>query len=574
MAGAGAVAGVPCQIQSITEITGGNRITFLWEDNEGTEHTSTVDVMDGEKGETGATGQTGATGADGNGVKSVEVDASNHVIVTLDDDTEINAGEITLDSCADSWLKGKTVSFVGDSITRGGITGGTGHMEHPFPELVGNILHCTSHNYGVDGSTLTNNSNDHSPIVDRVSKTDIDENSDVIMVMGGVNDLNYTSSLGSYDDTDTKTIYGALNSIGNTLMTDFPNATVVFCSNLRKANMVKNDAFSLKQVNQAIKDVARKFGFVFFDLYNQAPMYDPAISTLQSRWNTDSTHPNQDYISDIFSRYLAQRLLTMTSDMESDTGEDVVIYVDQTDGKDYYGGKTADRPIQHVDAVTLAMCGVGKAKTVTINFLTDYTLDTYTLVEIKGVSVLTITSADANKKTLTNLAFNTNGCTKVSYSKLIWDFSEFTTRYTGLVRANECGHVFVSNCEIYGKGDSTLDIYGFSFNRSNAEFSNVVWKDLAYMGYFVHCFINIRSNCTITDCNRSVYATMGSVITLNKAGPNYVTETQSVVAVPDDRLATLNDIKLPECPTTTDGTFVLKATVSSGAVTYSWVAES
>ncbi len=31
---------------------------------------------------------------------------------------------------------------------------------------------------------------------------------------------------------------------------------------------------------------------------------------------------------------------------------------------------------------------------------------------------------------------------------------------------------------------------------------------------------------------------------------------------------------LPACPTTTDGTFVLKATVSSGAVTYSWVAEN
>ena len=33
LSGAGAVAGKPCQIQSIVEITGGNRITFLWEDN-------------------------------------------------------------------------------------------------------------------------------------------------------------------------------------------------------------------------------------------------------------------------------------------------------------------------------------------------------------------------------------------------------------------------------------------------------------------------------------------------------------------------------------------------------------
>ena len=39
LAGAGALKGVPCQIQDITPITGGNRITFLWEDNDGNEHT-------------------------------------------------------------------------------------------------------------------------------------------------------------------------------------------------------------------------------------------------------------------------------------------------------------------------------------------------------------------------------------------------------------------------------------------------------------------------------------------------------------------------------------------------------
>lgn len=90
MAGAGAVAGVPCQIQSTTAITGGTRVTFLWEDNDGEEHTSSIDVMDGDKGDTGATGK---------GIKSVAVNASNHVIVTLDDNTEIDAGEIKLDSC-------------------------------------------------------------------------------------------------------------------------------------------------------------------------------------------------------------------------------------------------------------------------------------------------------------------------------------------------------------------------------------------------------------------------------------------------------------------------------------------
>ena len=51
--GVGALAGKPCQIQSITDITGGKRVTFLWVDNSDVEHTSTMDVMNGEKGADG-----------------------------------------------------------------------------------------------------------------------------------------------------------------------------------------------------------------------------------------------------------------------------------------------------------------------------------------------------------------------------------------------------------------------------------------------------------------------------------------------------------------------------------------
>ena len=61
LAGAGAVAGKPCQIQSITPITGGNRITFLWEDNNGVSHTQNLNVMDGAKGDKGDRRVTGCT---------------------------------------------------------------------------------------------------------------------------------------------------------------------------------------------------------------------------------------------------------------------------------------------------------------------------------------------------------------------------------------------------------------------------------------------------------------------------------------------------------------------------------
>ena len=71
--GVGAIAGKPCQIQSITPITGGNRITFLWVDNSGVEHTQTLDVYDGAKGDKGDKGDRGAIGPQGSqGIQGVQ----------------------------------------------------------------------------------------------------------------------------------------------------------------------------------------------------------------------------------------------------------------------------------------------------------------------------------------------------------------------------------------------------------------------------------------------------------------------------------------------------------------------
>ena len=93
VAGAGGLEGKPCQIESIEAIIGGNRVTFLWEDNEGESHTSTMDVMNGADG---------TDGSDGLGIKSVAVNGSNHLIVTYDDDTTKDAGAITVIGNVDS----------------------------------------------------------------------------------------------------------------------------------------------------------------------------------------------------------------------------------------------------------------------------------------------------------------------------------------------------------------------------------------------------------------------------------------------------------------------------------------
>ena len=95
--GAGAIKGKNCTIDSITPITGGNRVTFKWTLDNGTVQTGVMDVMDGADGATGAQGPSGADGrdgADGLSIKSVDIDGNNHLIITYDDDTTHDAGEI------------------------------------------------------------------------------------------------------------------------------------------------------------------------------------------------------------------------------------------------------------------------------------------------------------------------------------------------------------------------------------------------------------------------------------------------------------------------------------------------
>lgn len=103
VAGGGAIKGKNCTIDSISPITGGNRVTFKWTLDDGTVQTGTMDVLDGQDGAQGAQGPAGPTGpqgiqgpagADGLGIASVDIDTNNHLIITYDDGTTHDAGEI------------------------------------------------------------------------------------------------------------------------------------------------------------------------------------------------------------------------------------------------------------------------------------------------------------------------------------------------------------------------------------------------------------------------------------------------------------------------------------------------
>lgn len=90
--GGGAIKGKNCTIDSIEPISGGQRVTFKWTLDDGTEQTTTMDVMNGQ---------------DGKGIKSVAINEESHLIITYTDDTTYDAGQIQVTAAVDS-VNGKT----------------------------------------------------------------------------------------------------------------------------------------------------------------------------------------------------------------------------------------------------------------------------------------------------------------------------------------------------------------------------------------------------------------------------------------------------------------------------------
>lgn len=120
VAGGGAIKGKNCVVDSITEITGGHRVTFKWTLDNGTVQSGYMDVLNGENGADGAQGE---DGADGRGIKNSYVDANNHFIIVYDDDIEEDCGLITIpsinilpDTDTSRWVAGSgvTVNSSGD----------------------------------------------------------------------------------------------------------------------------------------------------------------------------------------------------------------------------------------------------------------------------------------------------------------------------------------------------------------------------------------------------------------------------------------------------------------------------
>jgi lysophospholipase L1-like esterase len=204
-----------------------------------------------------------------------------------------------------NWLKGKIINFMGDSLTIGGSP--LGIMSRPFPLIVGEILGCTTNNYGIGGSKLSGTDG----MCERVLNMDL--TADVNVIQGGCNDWDQHIPLGKITDTTNATVYGALDLLCVNVINNYPNTINYFILPPKSSVNVGNILYNLKDLNDAIVDIANKYNFIVIDMYYGAPNLSPFIDILKTRWQTDGTHFNQAYAELFFAPKIARALLSGTS---------------------------------------------------------------------------------------------------------------------------------------------------------------------------------------------------------------------------------------------------------------------
>ena len=196
-----------------------------------------------------------------------------------------------------------TYVALGDSITYGfDSTRGGLQMENPYPDLVREELNLRAvYNYGISGSTLTNIDSTRYPMTDR--SINMTNNGDIVSVMGGINDYMIGKApLGTIDDSDASTIYGALNVLASGLKEKYPNSYIFFMTPYKWRGDTGTNAqgYSLEDLCTAIKEVCAKYDIDVLDMY-ESGLFELEMNNSGS----DGCHPSQSFFEEYTAPMIA-----------------------------------------------------------------------------------------------------------------------------------------------------------------------------------------------------------------------------------------------------------------------------
>ena len=336
LAGAGALVGKNVTISSIEEITGGNRITFSYTDDNDETHTETLDVKDGKDGIDGKDGSDGKDGADGtngtngtNGTDGVSptvsvTDITGGKRVTFTDATQTVSVDIPIQP---DIFDEKMVLFMGDSFMEGfgaRAADGLETAQNPItsPATADSTAmrgwakkfkenHPTAnvHNIAIYGATIAYQNNAPSFMGELVHMFNSNWNPDYVVFDGGANDVFQGITKGSmtaedsYDvmdwdlfNYDTYKTIPCLEAVFSLFQQNRPNTRMLFISPPpMDVSLTSEVAAAVESMKEDIIAVCDKWGVQHIQLVGKGSKNTVYGSNTDYYASADKIHPLQRY---------------------------------------------------------------------------------------------------------------------------------------------------------------------------------------------------------------------------------------------------------------------------------------
>lgn len=212
-------------------------------------------------------------------------------------------------------LNGKTISFLGDSITEGAgaLDWGNCYVERIRKQN----LFARVANHGISGTRIARQRKPSDwPAFDRHYLTrvpEINPVSDIVVVFGGTNDFGHGDApIGTPEDRTEWTFFGAMDLLCKTLVKHCPKARIIILTPLHRIGESSPmgegsktaPGATLADYAHAIRVVAERNGLPVLDLFAEG-ILDPNDPAVLHSLMPDGLHPN-----DAGHAILSERILT------------------------------------------------------------------------------------------------------------------------------------------------------------------------------------------------------------------------------------------------------------------------